>query len=368
MAEDSDDEDKSEDPSPYKLEKSREKGEVAMSRELNTTLVLGACFAVFLLSSIYMFEVLGKYIDDLYRLAPETALSRQGVLNLIEVSITTLLKCILPVTLVSIIFSLFIPLFQIGFIFAPEVLEAKIERIDPLKGFARIVSKKSLFTFLKGILKFVLVFAISYWLLDDVTNTLIGFFHADIPTILSFVMSTSSKIVFSILIGLLVLAIMDFAFEKYDFLQKMKMTKKEQKDELKEREGNPEVRSKIKSIQREMARKRMMKEVPKADVIITNPTHISVAIKYDKSKMVAPVVVAKGADAVALRIRELAQINQVPIVENITIARALYKEVKLGESIPRNLYLAVAEILSFVYRLKKKAKVLETDASVPTNL
>ncbi len=143
------------------------------------------------------------------------------------------------------------------------------------------------------------------------------------------------------------------------------MTKKEQKDELKEREGNPEVRSKIKTIQREMARKRMMKEVAKADVIITNPTHISIAIKYDKARMVAPVVVAKGADVVALRIRELAQINQVPIVENITIARALYKEVKLGESIPRNLYLAVAEILSFVYRLKKKAKVLETEPSAP---
>lgn len=360
MAEDSDDEDKSEDPSPYKIEKSREKGEVAISRELNTTVVLAACFVAFLLSSVYMFETLGKYIDDIYRLVPETALTRQGVMSIVELSMETILKCIFPITLVSIIFSIMIPLFQVGFIFAPEVLEAKLERIDPMKGFGRIFSMKSLFQFLKGIFKFILIFVITYWMLDDIVHPLIGFFHSDIPTILTFVTNTSTKIVFSILVGLFVLAIMDFAYEKYSFLQKMKMTKKEQKDELKEREGNPEIRSKIKSIQREMARKRMMKEVPLADVIITNPTHISVAIKYNKSTMVAPIVVAKGADLVALKIREVAQFNQIPIVENITIARSLYKEVKIGESIPRNLYLAVAEILSFVYRLKKKAKVLDS--------
>lgn len=361
MAEESDDEDKTEDPSPYRLEKSREKGEVAVSKELNTTLILGACFAAFIFSSLYMFEILGEYIDDIYRLAPDSALTREGVIHLVEISMQTIFKCIFPITLVSIIFSILIPFMQIGFIFAPEVLEAKLERIDPMKGFGRIFSMKSVFQLLKGILKFILITVICYFLLDDVTNSLIGFFHSDVPTILTYVMTTSSKIIFSILIGLLVLAIMDFAYEKYSFLQKMKMTKKEQKDELKEREGNPEVRSKIKTIQREMAKKRMMKEVPNADVIITNPTHISIAIKYDKSRMVAPVVVAKGADNVALRIRELAKNNQVPIVENITIARALYKEVKLGESIPRNLYLAVAEILSFVYRLKKKTKALDSE-------
>ncbi len=364
MAEESDNDDKTEDPSPYRLEKSREKGEVAISKELNTTIVLAACFIAFLLSTVYMFEVLGKFIDELYLIAPEKALSRQGVLHLVEITMQTILKCIFPVAIVSIIFSLLIPIMQVGFIFAPEVLEAKLERIDPMKGFSRIFSKKSVFQFLKGLLKFVVVFCISYVMLDEVTNSLIGFFHADIPTLLNYVTNTTSKIVFSILVGLFVLAIADFAFEKYEFLQKMRMTKKEVKDELKEREGNPEVRSKIKSIQREMARKRMMKEVPKADVIITNPTHISIAIKYDRSKMVAPVVVAKGADNVALRIREIAQSNQVPIVENITVARALYKEVKLGESIPRNLYLAVAEILGFVYRLKKKAKASSSEAIV----
>lgn len=364
MADDSDDDDKTEDPSPYRLEKSREKGEVASSKELNTTIVLAACFVAFLLSSVYMFEVLGKYIDDLYLLAPEKALSREGVIQLIEVTMQVIFKCIFPVTLVSMIFSLFIPIMQVGFIFAPEVLEAKLERIDPMKGFGRIFSKKSVFQLLKGLLKFAVIFVIVYWMLDEVTNSLVGFFYADIPTILNYVTNATTKIIFSILVGLFVLAVADFAFEKYEFLQKMRMTKKEVKDELKEKEGNPEVRSKIKSIQREMARKRMMKDVPKADVIITNPTHISIAIRYDRSTMVAPIVVAKGSDNVALRIREIAQSHQVPIVENITIARALYKEVKLGESIPRNLYLAVAEILGFVYRLKRKSKALDNKVSV----
>lgn len=363
MAEESENDDKTEDPSAYRLEKSREKGEVAISRELNTIVVLSACFVVFLFSTYYMFELISQFIDDLYRLTPEAALSRQGVIKLIENSMVTLLKSIMPISLVAIIFSLAIPIVQVGFVFAPEVIEAKLERLNPLEGIKRIFSMKSVFQFLKGILKFVLVFVVCYWMLDEVTSSLVGFFHADLNALLSFASHLTTKIVASIFIGLFVLAILDFGYEKYSFWQKMKMSKRELKEEMKEREGNPEIRSKIKSIQREMARKRMMKDVPKADVIITNPTHISVALKYDKEKMVAPIVIAKGADNVALRIREIAKDNGVPIVENITVARAIYKEVKLGESIPRNLYLAVAEILRFVYRLKKKTNVLSSETS-----
>lgn len=361
MAEDSENEDKTEDPSAYRLEKSREKGEVAISRELNTIVVLIACFMVFIFSTFYMYELISKFIEDIYRLSPDATLTKEGSLKLFESAIITLLKSILPVSLAAIVFSLAIPLVQVGFVFAPELIEAKLERINPLEGFKRVFSMKSVFQLLKGILKFILVFVVTYWMLDEVTKSLIGFFHADLPTLLSFASHLATKVVASIFLGLFVLAVIDFGYEKYSFWQKMKMSKRELKEELKEREGNPEIRSKIKSIQREMARKRMMKEVPKADVIVTNPTHISVALKYDKEKMVAPIVVAKGADNIALRIREIAKDNGVPIVENITVARAIYKEVKLGESIPRNLYPVVAEILRFVYRLKKKANVLSSN-------
>jgi flagellar biosynthetic protein FlhB len=151
----------------------------------------------------------------------------------------------------------------------------------------------------------------------------------------------------------------DYAFEKYNYMKKMRMTKREQKEETKEREGNPEVKQKIKSMQKELARKRMMSEIQSADAIVANPTHFSVAIKYDKDRMVAPKVVAKGIDFLALKIRDIAKDSQVPIIENVKLARNLYYNVEVGEEVPRSFYKAVAEILAYVYKLKKKKQALE---------
>jgi flagellar biosynthetic protein FlhB len=167
------------------------------------------------------------------------------------------------------------------------------------------------------------------------------------------------KLGFSVLLGLGVIALMDFAWEKWSYRQKMMMTKQQAKEESKEKDGNPEVKNRIRSIQRQMAQKRMMNDVKKADVIVTNPTHISVALKYDGDGMVAPAVMAKGADHLALRIREIAKENDIPIVENIMLARTLYTTVKVGHGVPRTLYKAVAEILAFVYKLKRKQKALK---------
>ena len=167
------------------------------------------------------------------------------------------------------------------------------------------------------------------------------------------------KLGFSILLGLGVIALMDFAWEKWSYHKKMMMTKQEAKQEAKEKDGNPEIKNRIRTIQRQMAQKRMMNDVKKADVIVTNPTHISVALKYDGNEMVAPSVLAKGADHLALRIREIAKENDIPIVENIMLARTLYKTVKVGHGVPRTLYKAVAEILAFVYKLRRKQKALK---------
>ena len=166
------------------------------------------------------------------------------------------------------------------------------------------------------------------------------------------------KLAFYILIGMIIVAILDFAYQKTSYKKKLMLTKDAAKRESKEQEGDPEIKQRIRTIQREMAQKRMMNDVPTADVIVTNPTHYSVAIKYDKENMVSPRVIAKGKDHVALRIREIAKENNVPLVENVPLARNLYSSVKVGEEIPRVLYKAVAEILAFVYKLKRKEKAL----------
>jgi flagellar biosynthetic protein FlhB len=183
--------------------------------------------------------------------------------------------------------------------------------------------------------------------------------HTEIAGGLVFGKSLIFKLGYSVLLGLAVVAVGDFAWEKWSYRQKTMMTKQQVKEESKEKDGSPEVKQKIRAIQRQMATKRMMDDVKKADVIVTNPTHISVALKYDGESMVAPSLVAKGADHLALRIRELAKENDIPIVENVLLARTLYATVKVGHGVPRTMYKAVAEVLAFVYKLKRKKKALK---------
>jgi len=362
MSEESESDDKTEDASLYRLEKAREKGDVAISKEIGSIMVLAGCFFTFILSSYYMFEEMTHFIENMSKLNITNLYSKNGIQEFLELSVFTMLKISFPIFLVSLVLGICAPLFQIGFIFSPELISANLNRLNPLEGVKRIFSKKSVFEFVKGIIKFIFVGVVTYFSTLKMLQFLNGFFYTDIPSLLKVSSGLMISLMFSIFLGLAILALADFAFEKFTYMQKMRMSKREVKEELKEREGNPEIRSKIKSIQRELAKKRMMKELPNADVIVTNPTHLSVALKYDKNKMIAPLVVAKGADHLALKIREIAKNHEIPIVENITIARALYQNVRVGEAVPRNYYQAVAEILGFVYRLKKKKKSLGVEA------
>jgi len=180
------------------------------------------------------------------------------------------------------------------------------------------------------------------------------FYNIDVNN--SFLIGKEMLIKLSLLIvaALFVIALGDFAYQKMSYQKKLRQTKEEAKKELKEREGNPEIKQRIKAIQREMSHKRMMSDVPKADVIVTNPTHISIALQYDAENMISPIVLAKGADHVAFKIREVAKENNIPLVENVTLARSIFKTVKIGDAVPRSLYKAVAEVLAFVYKLKNK--------------
>ncbi len=358
MAEERDDGEKTEEPSQYRIDEARKKGDVASSRELSSVLLLSGTLLTTVLCSAYVYDEFTTYLEWLLRQDIRKVYDAKEFSEVIAKTAWLALKCVAPVFGASACIGFMSQFAQIGFLYAPEMLTVKLERINPLNGFKRLFSKKSLVEVLKGLFKFAVVLSITYMIMKDSLVLFLGFLHAEAGAGLLFGKGLILKLGYSVLLGLGVVALADFAWEKWSYRQKMMMTKKEAKDEHKEKDGNPEVKSRIRAIQRQMAQKRMMDGVKKADVIVTNPTHISVALRYDGSTMVAPEVVAKGADHLALRIRELAQEHDVPIVENVLLARTLYATVKVNQGVPRNLYRAVAEVLSFVYKLRRKKKAL----------
>lgn len=349
---------KTEEPSQHRIDEARKKGDVASSKELNSVLILTGAFSVLVLSSLYIFEVMSDYIEWLYTLDFSKAYTKELSSEILRETFVAGGKCVGPVFATSMILGFLSQVMQIGFLYAPEALELKFDRINPLNGAKRIFSKKAIAEVVKGLLKFGVVLVITYFVIADNMTSFMGFLHTEAPQAFSYGQMFALKLAGSIMMGLVLVAIADFAWEKYSYKEKLRMTKQQVKEESKEKDGNPEVKQKIRSIQREMAQKRMLADIPNADVVVTNPTHFSIVIKYDGKTMVAPQVIGKGQDHLALRIREIAKEHSVPIVENVPLARALYKTVKIGEGVPRSLYKAVAEILAFVYKLKRKKKAL----------
>ena len=350
---------KTEEPSQYRIDQFRKKGEVASSRELTSVLILAASILTLTISIVYIYETMEVFIEWLYSLNPELAFTPKVQKEIINKIGITLIKCLGPVFLTVICVGVLANIIQIGFLYAPEILEFKPERINPINGFKRIFSMRSLVEAIKGVAKFIFVMIIVYYFVKDDLNSYVGFLHTELTQSFFHGKWMVVKLCFSILAGLSVVALADFTYQKFSYRNKIKQTKYEAKKETKEQEGNPEIKQRIRQIQREMANKRMMEKVPKADVIVTNPTHLSIALKYDSETMISPEVIAKGADVIAMRIREIAKENNVPIVENVELARALYKTVKVGAGVPRTLYKAVAEVLAFVYKLRKKHRALE---------
>lgn len=358
MADENDDE-KTEEPSQYRIEESRKKGDVASSKELTSVLLLTGSLLTLIICGMFVYETFTEYIDWMYKQDFRNIYTKEKFADIFSHTAWSMVKCVAPSFGASICLGVLSQFIQIGFLYSPEILNADIERINPVKGFGRLFSKKAIVEAIKGVFKFTVVILITYSVMRDNVGSFLGFLHSDAGPSLMFGKYLMVKLGFSILLGLGVIALLDFGWEKWSYRKKMMMTKQEAKEEAKERDGNPEIKNRIRAIQRQMAQKRMMNDVKKADVIVTNPTHISVAVKYDGENMVAPAVVAKGADHLALRIREIAKENDIPVVENIMLARTLYKTVKVGHGVPRSLYKAVAEILAFVYKLKRKQKALK---------
>ncbi len=344
---------KTEEPTPRRREEARKRGQVAKSREVAAVAVLSGGLLAFVLAGNYMltqffliyrvFLAFPKGGFDLYR--------AEGILWL---AVKLALKAILPV-LVFLLPIAFLSLYlQIGGIAAWESLLPKGERINPVQGFKRLFSLPSLVELLKSILKLIIISLIAYLVISSEKEKVLLLARTEIPEFGRAVFVLSRNLVFKTIIVLLVLAILDFLFQRWETERQLRMTREELKEELKQTEGDPWVKSRIRQIQRAMAQKRMMAEVPKADVVITNPVHYAVALKYEMEEMPAPKVLAKGKGHVAQKIREIAEKAGVPVVQNPPLAQALYTDVEIGEFIPAELYQAVAEVLAYVYRLRGK--------------
>lgn len=347
-------EEKTEKATPKKKKDVREKGHVAQSREINSALVLIGCFAVLYLFSTYMFEVLKDNARYMMTLEINDELfSIRGVQNLFVNSVISLIKVVAPVIGAALGIGLLASYAQVGFLFTTKTLEPKLNRLNPVEGLKRIFSRRSLAQLLKSLLKVFIVGYLTYTYLLTKYKEIPRLLDMDIGEIMRFIGITTVSVGLRAGIVLLALAVLDYFYQRYEFGKSIMMTKQEVKEEYKQVEGNPQIKSKIREKQRQVSMRRMMAEVPKADVVITNPTHIAVALKYEPDVAEAPYVLAKGKDLIAARIKEIALENSIQIVENVDLARSLYETTDIGDAIPPELYQAVAEVLAFVYSLNK---------------
>jgi len=353
MPEDTDQE-KTEQPTPRRLEKARNEGQVAKSTEIPSTLILLTSLGVFLFGGSWMFWHLSDFMGGIFRNAGTLRLDSASLQPFISQVFDYLLLILIPLMSAVFVAGIAGNLIQFGFLLTSKPFTPKISKFNPVTGLKKLLSLKSLAEVVKALAKFSFIGGIAYLLVRSDMENFPGLMQLSVSEILSFIGNVSFKICFYVCMALIVMSIIDFIFQKWQHEKGLRMTKQEVKDEAKQSEGDPKVKSKIKQIQMETARRRMMEQVPEADVVITNPTHLAIALKYEHEKMAAPQVIAKGADFIAQRIKQIAEENNIPIVEHKSLAQTLFKLVDLGDYIPIKLYRAVAEVLAYVYRMKEK--------------
>ncbi len=345
---------KTEEPTQRKKEESRKKGQVAKSAELSSVFVILAAFVALKTSGSYMYGKLAGYMRYIFgELNVRGDFSIESIQWVILNAGVVFLETVMPVLLAVLVVSVTVSFLQVGFNFAPELIMPQFSRLNPISGFGRIFSKRSVVELLKSLLKITIVGYFIYRYLREETIRIPALMMSELEASFAVLAAIIYDLAFQIALVILVLAILDYGYQWWEHMQNLKMSKQEVKEEMKQTEGNPQIKGKIREKQRAMAMRRMMTEVPKADVVITNPTHFAVAIKYEAG-MEAPAVIAKGSDFIAQRIREIAKENDVTIIENKPLAQALFKSAEIGDLIPPDLYKAVAEVLAYVYRLKRK--------------
>lgn len=344
-------EEKTEQATPRRREKAREKGDVPKSRELTSLFPVWTIF-LYLLFGGTLFTSLLNYFGNSLRRGITTRLTETTLMEVFRADTLQIGGMILPLFLLIIFGVLIVHFLQTGFLLTAAPLSPDLTKLNPLQGIKRIFSVNTLYETIKGIFKVAVLGAILYFMLKKEALSIPLLIDMDIKTIIDFAFGQIKKIIMISALVLTVFAAIDYAFQRWNYSRTLRMTKQEIKEEYKEVEGSPLIKARLKSIQREMARRRMMQEVPRADVVITNPTHYAVALKYDVGKMGAPRVVAKGANLVAAKIKEIAKNNRVPVFEDKPLARALYSSIDINQEIPEAFYKAVAAILAQVFRMQ----------------
>lgn len=367
MAEDSDLE-KTEAATGRRIEQAREKGQIARSRELTTFVMLisaGGAFAMMgdtLAASLMALLRQGLTLDRAAAFDPVAMQAR-----LYHETLDTLIA-FSPFLGVMTAAALLTPMMLSGWLFSVEALQPQFGKLNPLKGIARLFSWASLMEGAKAVLKALLIGGVAVWAILHYTHEFFALVMESTESGMAHFGHLMLVIFIAVSASLLLVVLIDVPYQLWDYAEKLKMTKEEVRQEYKETEGDPHVKGRIRQLQREMARKRMMAEVPRADVIVTNPTHYAVALKYESKSMRAPTVLAKGSHLLAQRIMELAKEHRVPVLRTPPLARALYRHAELGEEIPATLYTAVAEVLAYIYQLQRYEKEGGAAPKAPGNL
>ena len=347
---------KTEKATPRKRRKARQRGQILKSQEITSAVVLLLVFVVIRISGAFIYRELAGYFEEVITEYPKIdnffmidTISKYWIKTIVQT-----FTILAPVLAVAFAGALVMEYAQVGFLLTIKTLGFKFSRLNPINGIKRIFSLRGVVELVKSILKVCIVGYVAYSFIRGEATNIMNVMSMDIKGVAQYIVVTILNLAIKLCMMLVVLGLLDYGYQWWQYEKDMRMTKQEVKEEFKLAEGNPEIKSKIKQKQRQISMRRMLQEVPKADVIITNPTHYAVALKYDPNVSNAPVVIAKGVDFVANRIKEVAKENNVEIVENKVLARTLYDKVDIGETIPQELYQAVAEVLAFVYSLKNK--------------
>ena len=352
MAENSEGQEKTEDPTPKRIQDARKKGQVARSRELTTMAMMMAAAAAFLLFGPGIINGLLEIMEGNFVMDRETIFDENKMADRFLWTVLQGILTITPFLIVMVIIALLGPIALSGWVFSIEAMGFKWSKMDPIKGLGRIFGARGAIEFFKAAAKFLIIGTVAVLLLWFKAEDFISLGRGDVESALA---NMGELLVWSFLIitlGLIVLAAVDVPFQLWDNHRQLKMTRQEVKDEFKQSESDPQLKQRIRQLQQEMSQRRMMEEVPKADVVVTNPTHYAVAMRYDQQSMTAPVVVAKGVDFLATQIRSVASHNEIPILEAPPLARALYAHAEIDQEIPGGLFQAVAQVLAYLYFLR----------------
>lgn len=353
---DSEDNEKTEQATDTRREEFRKQGQVAHTRELATALMLIGASGVMYLVGRYFFQTISELFNHSYGPDLVTQIRQGKIIDALSFAGAQAAFLIFPVVIMAMIVGVASSVIQIGFLQVEDAFGPDFNKLNPIDGFKRVFSLRSTIEGLKSLLKMILIGVTLFLLIRTEFYRIPETMSASVPQLLVYLGGIMVRLLFGVGVIILVLAGADYFFQRWELEKKMMMTKQEIKEEMKQREGDPLIKSRIRRIQRDMANRRMMEAIPKADVVITNPTHIAVVLKYD-ANLPAPQLVAKGADLVAEKIRNIAREHNIPIIENKPLARTIFKTMKIGQVIPRELFVAVAEVLSYVFRLRKKGRV-----------